>query len=455
MRDLSLLRSSTLVRAITFSLALAAPAVAHANGRFPDAQQLVVHPNDPNQIAVQVTYGFIRTRDGGQTWHWTCEQAASYGGVLDPPIALVESDAMIAGVFDGLVVTSPDGCDVGLYGGELTDRFTVDVSTIKGDPSRAIALSSDGIGSNGFDTRVWKTTDSALTWTQLGIALPNDFLAFTLDAAPDDENLLYVSGFRVVASNDYVGSLAVSADGGQTWEVKPIQGSDNDSGPYIAAIDPNDSQTLYVRLASLAGVLLVTHDAGNTWQPIFTGEGALLGFALSPDGSEIRVGGDIDGIWKASTTDLSFEKINDMGVRCLTWTPDYLYACAREALADFTIGRSTDGGVTFEPIHHLNCLGGPDPACEAGTTIADVCEAPWGMTKQLIQTETCEDGSGGAGGSGQGGAGGAATDGGDADGDDGCSCRAGAGTSNAASAIALVAIALGAGRLLRARRRRL
>ena len=60
---------------------------------------------------------------------------------------------------------------------------------------------------------------------------------------------------------------------------------------------------------------------------------------------------------------------------------------------------SDDGGITFEALHHLNCLEGPDPACAEGTTIAEICPGPWGATKQTLQTDTCEDGgTGGAGG---------------------------------------------------------
>lgn len=409
---------------------LAVPAIALANGRFPDAEQLVVDPNDPNHIAVQVTYGFIHTKNGGTTWHWTCEDAASYGGILDPPIAIVDSGAIIAGVFDGLIVSSPDLCTYELEGGELESRFFLDVSTIKGDPTHAIALSSDGIGSEGFDTRVWKSTDTALTWTQLGIQLPNEFIGFTLDAAPSDEDLLYVSGFNVSGDNQYTGALKRSPDGGMTWEDFPIPGSANESGPYIAAIDPNDPQIVYVRLDSLAGKLLVTRDGGETWETVFEAEGKLKGFALSPDGTEVRIGGDVDGLWKANTDDLAFEKMSDISVRCLTWTEDALYMCTREATSLFTIGKSLDAGESFEPIHHLNCLDGPNPECAAGTTIAQTCEAPWGAQKQVLRTDTC---NGGTGGGGEGGSGGGAEGGGSSDGGsgDGCSSCATSSTSGA------------------------
>lgn len=401
------------------TLVTSTSSVAFANGRFPDAQQLVVNPTDPGDIAVQTTYGFIHTRDSGASWHWTCEEAAFYGGILDPPIALFGDGTLIAGVFDGLVVSTPDKCDYRLVEGELFDKYVVDVSVIKGATDRAIVIHSNGIGGSMFQTRVFGSTDSGATWSQRGADLPSNFLGLTLDAAPSDEDTLYVSGFEVLDSSNYEGRLLVSTDGGETWAVKPIPGSLNDSGPYLAAVDPNDPAIAYVRLASAAGKLLVTKDAGDTWETVFEGKGKMLGFALSPDGSAIRVGGDEDGIWGASTTDYAFTAINDVGVRCLTWTEDALFACGREASAEFTIAKSTDGGVTFEPIHHLSCLEGPDEACGADSSIQTACPGPWAAQKQILEADACSPE--GTGGSGAASSASSSGGGGDSSGD-GCSC---------------------------------
>lgn len=397
---------------------LALASSAQANGRFPSAEQLVVDPGDPNHIAVQVTYGFIHTRDAGSTWTWTCEDAAEYGGELDPPIALLDGGVMIAGVFDGLIVASPDGCHLGFASG-LEDRFFVDVSASKVDPRRAIAISSNGLGMNKFDTRLWASGDAAATWAQQGTSLPDDFLALTADLAPSNEQRVYVSGFEILSSTNYVGSLARSSDGGQTWEIVPIPGSANASGPYLAAVDPSNPDRIYLRLDSELGTLLVSDDAGDTWDTVFTASGRLLGFALSPDGSQVRVGSETDGIHAASTADLAFAQINAIETRCLTWHKDVLYVCAKEAFAGFTIGKSTDGGSSFEPIHHLQCLGGPDPSCSADTTLAQKCIGRWAAQEQILQTDKC-DAAGGGGGGGAGG-------GGSGDESDGCGCRAAGG----------------------------
>ncbi len=417
---------------------------AHANGRFPSAEQLVVDPGDPNHITVQVTYGFIHTRDAGRTWTWTCEDAAFYGGELDPPIALLDGGVLIAGVFDGLVVASPDSCNLGFAPG-LENRFFVDVSASKVDPRRAIAISSNGLGMNTFDTRLWASGDAAASWAQAGTSLPDDFLALTADVAPSNEQRVYVSGFQILSSTNYVGSLARSSDGGQTWEIVPIPGSANNSGPYLAAVDPTNADRIYLRLDSELGTLLVSDDAGDTWDTVYTASSRLLGFALSPDGAQVRVGSETDGIHAASTTDLAFSQINTLGTRCLTWHKDVLYACAKEAFAGFTIGKSLDGGQTFEAIHHLQCLGGVDPKCpEETTTVGQKCTGKWAAQEQILQTDTCPIPSQGGGGAGGGGSG---------DESDGCGCRA-AGDDGGDDTAVYILLVAGAAMLLRHRARR-
>lgn len=376
--------------------------VALANGRFPASGQLVVDPRDPTHIAVETTYGVIQTRDAGKDWTYICEDALQYGGNLDPPIGICADGTLIAGVFDGLSVSTADACSFAYATNGLEQRYVVDVAVQKDDPTRAIAVSSNGLSGNVFDTRLFQTSDSAKTWSQAGVSLPSDFLALTSDVAPSDPNRVYLSGFKIVTSTSYVGSLARSSDRGATWEVVAIPGSDNASGPYVAAVDPNDAATIYVRLAGDVGKLLVSHDAGTTWTTAYTAKGKLLAFALSPDGKTVLVGGDSDGVLRASTSDLAFTQLNQLEARCLTWAGDVVYACGREAQPgfSFTVGVSHDQGATFEPLYHLSCLEGPSPTCPASSDVATKCPGPWAIVSQTIQADTCMSSSStGTGGS--------------------------------------------------------
>jgi photosystem II stability/assembly factor-like uncharacterized protein len=393
MRLAALALSSTLVASALV------PSVAFANGRFPQAQQLVVDPSDPNHITVQTTYGFIDTANHGKDWRWICEAAVGYGGTLDPPIAILGDSTLIAGVFDGLAVSSDKGCTFAKAQATGTStcqstlsgfagRFVVDVARQASDPTHAIAISSNGCGMDLFDTRLWSTTDNAKTWTQSGMPLPQSFLALTADSAPTTPSTVYVSGFRVVSATDYRGALATTTDGGATWNVVDIPNSVNTSAPYIAAIDPNDAKTIYVRLASDQGQLLVTHDAGATYTMVLQAKGLLLGFALSPDGKTVVTGGETDGVLSASTSDFKFTQVSAIQNRCLTWSGSSIFACAKEAIDGFSIGVSTDGGHTWTPLHHLSCLEGP-VGCSATSDVSTQCPGPWEVTQQSIQTNMC------------------------------------------------------------------
>ena len=375
---------------------LLAAAPAEANGRFPAAGQIVVDPGDPSHLLVRATYGFLTTRDGGANWDWICEQSVGYSGTLDPPVAITADGSVLAGVFDGLSVTHGDSCGWAFVGGELEKKYFVDVSTERETPAASVAFSSNGLGNNEFLTRLWESPDNAVTWTQAGVDLPADFLGLTVDVAPSDPARVYASGLAAIGAGMYVGALQRSMDRGQTWESFTVPGSDASTGPYLAAIDPVVPERVYLRLDGEPGKLLVSEDGGETWDEAFVGQGRLKGFALSPDGATVLVGGDKDGVWRASSATLTFEKVSEVAVDCLAWAGANVYACASEFKEGFTIGLSTDEGATFEPIHHLPCLRGP-LACDPASSVGTECPSQWPVIAATLDQASCY-GAGGAGG---------------------------------------------------------
>jgi MYXO-CTERM domain-containing protein len=158
--------------------------------------------------------------------------------------------------------------------------------------------------------------------------------------------------------------------------------------------------------------------------------GILKGFALSPDGKTILVGGETDGVWRGASDMMQFEKVSSVGIQCLTWSQAAVYACGSELKDKFTVGRSTNQGETFEPLMHLSCVRGP-LACSADTEVGKECPAVWPATAEILDQPSCFNGTGGDGGAG--GAPDAGGNGGGGSGDDsgGCGCRA-APTSGAA-----------------------
>jgi hypothetical protein len=63
---------------------LAASSLHHAgptqaNGRYPQAMQVIQDPLDGNRLWLRATYGLITSVDKGRTWHWILREPGPSG----------------------------------------------------------------------------------------------------------------------------------------------------------------------------------------------------------------------------------------------------------------------------------------------------------------------------------------------------------------------------------------
>ncbi|NUP11722.1 MAG: exo-alpha-sialidase [Polyangiaceae bacterium] len=432
---------------------------AHANGAFPSSGQVLVDPTDPSTIWVRTSYGFAKSSDAGATFHLICEEAIGYSSGYHPHAALSHTGAIFMGLSDGLAIGRGDTCAFD-RAPDLEGNFVVDVSM--GLDGRAIALA---IPPNGERPRVYASTDDLATWSQLGDVLPDKVVPLTLDAAPSDPNVIYVSAYA--EGDKPLGLVITSTDGGQTWTSAIVPNSDAKVSPFIGGIDPLAPERLFVRINSVPGRLLLSEDYGATFEVVASlANGRLHAFRLSDDGAYALYGGNFDGLHELDTTTFATEPRAAIAARCVTFADGRIFACGEEATDGFTAGVSEDGAATFTPLLENRCIEGILP-CASGAPVHDLCEPGWPMIKELIgATGDCDASGGGSqggapatGGQSQGGApaatGGASNAGGGgaggsggapADGDGGgcaCTLAPGAPTSEWSSAIAaLAAIAL-------------
>ncbi|WP_438018032.1 MYXO-CTERM sorting domain-containing protein [Sorangium sp. So ce315] len=452
--------------ALLLAAALAAlPSPAAANGVFPSADQIVFDPADPARAVARMTYGVLTTRDGGASWRWICEGAVGYDDAAGraPPIAAAAGGRVLAALDDGLAVGAEGGC-AWAGAAELAGQVVVDVSVRQGDPSHVVAIAA------GDRPTLWASRDGGARWASVGAPLPAGFLARTVDIAPSDPRRVYVSGLAS-GGGPVKGVIARSLDGGETWETAAVPGSTTAREPYIAGVDPRDADVLYVRIASAPGRLFASTDGGATFAPVFETQGFVRAFAISPDGAAVAVGSDVDGVFRAPSSTLVFERVSGVAPRCFTWTETGLYACASEFLDGFTIGRSLDGGATFEPLLRQACIRGP-LECAASTRVGARCATDWPRIALMTGHKECAPdagspdagaseasgtggataGSGGGAGAGAGGAPGVPGGGAAPGADGGCGCRA-AGGAGAGWAGVMTAAALAAMAAARRRRR--
>jgi MYXO-CTERM domain-containing protein len=374
------------------ALAFAVPSLANANGRFPRAERLVEDPRDANHLILAATYGLVTTADRGRSAYYVCE--ASFSGqdlyVGDPIVDLGSDGALIVDIQSG-IHTSTDGTCTwsSAFGGPGVYVADFTVGKNQG-PTLAIASATED-GSVGV--HIAESSDGGRSFHLIGTTLPIG-VAFTIDVAPSDANLVYVSAL----SKANVPMLAMSTDRGATWTTAKITTGPNEL-PYIAAIDPVDPRKIFVRTSSSdneSGVptsndaLFVTTDGGASWREVFRASAEMLGFALSPDGSEVLIGyGDpmdadvlvdptVLGIYRATTSDFAFARLSTASNTCLAWTQTGLYACASHLETGYAVAfapapaNATAGVAGLAPLIRLSDVEGP-ACCAQG----DVCATAW------------------------------------------------------------------------------
>jgi hypothetical protein len=388
-----------LLAAAAGALVLWAAPAAVANGRFPASNQLVLSPSDPNFVVLRTTFGILLSHDGGVTWHWLCEDVLgiSSSSSQDPLMGVTATERIVAGpgLSNGLVLSQDSGCSWSAAGGPLAGQLVIDLVVRPDAPDVVLVLTSTygpeaGVdGSPGYTQQIYRSTDDAANWSALGTPIDPSALATTIDVAAADPHRIYVSAIRS-ANTARSASLLVSADDGASWTERPVQLDPNlESAIYIAGVDPASPDRVYIRTAGATSRLLVTSDAGQTFQSPLSLSGSMLGFALSPDGSKVYAGNVKQGLFVAARESLSFQNVSPIRVQCLATQGSDLWACSDEP-SGFIAGVSRDDGATFAAKLHLSAP--PTIECAAQAGAAAQCS---GAPRQaLCRVLVCDTDSG-------------------------------------------------------------
>jgi hypothetical protein len=333
--------------ALALFIALQFPDVAHA-GPVEQLVQLVMHPTDPNVMAVRYMNGgdgaFVTT-DGGKNWKLLCDAAlfdplGTHGG----PLVITGGGTMIMGVFTGMWHDDGHACgwsNEPQYNGQWVADFAVDPI----DPSITYAVTSTGGDKlNGILRR-----DASGVWSDLGTK--EDLLVTDLHVVPHGGNRrFYVGAVKGqitppdggTPTPNYV--IRVSDDNGASWTEHEY--GTTDGAFHVQAIDPTNPDRLVISIEraedaggppnSTADSVLVSSDQGATFQE-YLSVTEIGGVAFAPDG-RVWIGdvGASDptqprGLWFAPSLDIPATKLSmsDYPVQCLGYqkATDTLYAC--------------------------------------------------------------------------------------------------------------------------------
>lgn len=351
---------------------------AGANGRFPTAQDVVVGPGARSDVIVlRTTFGLVVSRDAGATFHWMCEaqiyRPLFLTGEVDPSIAVAADGSVVFGFPQGINV-SPDGCRISRDVASQ-DHYVADLTT---DPSgeRLFAIESDP----GMANHVLRADARGLRFERLGAGVAG--VTFTnLDVAASRPGRLYASGFdaatrapRIFRSDD---------DGATLVPLSPDLGPADDA--WLSGVDPTDPDVLYVRsyMGGTNTALLRSADGGAHFTRVASTRGSMLGFALSDDGRTVWIGSREGGLLRSDDRGLSFAPVSDLPTLCLRQHAGVLWACTDWTLRPYALGRSRDGGRTFERVLAWEDIRGAF-TCDPSLMGPKVCGWQWpGVQDQL------------------------------------------------------------------------
>jgi hypothetical protein len=273
------MRTAALALALGAPLAFTAP-VAHANGRYPSARNLVVGPgSSANVLALQTTFGVVISANGGRTWRWICEDALGFTGTWDPTLAIARDGTLVVALPDSLSIGSAPYCTFNRPA-SAPGVQVVDLTTDPGSDHVAAAIAPFDSSPNGLAL----SDDGGRSW-RAGWSL-RDFFIETVDYAPGMPRRMYASGFMRGA----VPVLFRSDDGGTTF----TETTRNFFGGYnawIAGVDATRPDVLYVRsdLSTGPTMLLRSDDGGRTFREVVRTDSAMTGAAFAPDGRTLWV----------------------------------------------------------------------------------------------------------------------------------------------------------------------
>jgi hypothetical protein len=380
-------------------LAAAGETAAHPNGRFPATTNVHFEPGKTENIYLAVTFGLLKSTDGGKTFRWVCETAIGYGGVFDPDYAVSPEGNIYANTFEGVRVSRNGGCVWEQVVGLDPELF---VSEVEVGPDGRVWVTS----SNGGKPNDVYVSDDGTEFRSSDLPNPIGWWS-SLRTTADNPMRIYVTGFvNENEAGEKEALLRRSDDGGKTWLPIEMTGPGFDFGQEssfrLLAVSPTNADVVFAHVPGIidpvGDALYRSEDAGVTWERVFDFRNLITSFHIRPDGETVIAAsteacpGDPDPMAKgcvqisreAGAAGSWAAAAQQPRLACIGERSDgLLFGCAANFAPDnFALGSSKDGE-SWDKVFRFADLVGP-LECDSGTEQAQCTVSSWPAVCEML-----------------------------------------------------------------------
>lgn len=368
-----------------------AAGAAHANGAFPDEFSIHFPAGAPHRIYVGANFGLLVSEDDGATWRYSCEPWVTEGSSAALTQNNVDFYQLTAGgavIAQSLEVTRSEdaACTWPVSGGVITGKVVTDLFPDPNDPTLVLAVVVNAGGSY-----VVASHDGGKTFVDPAIYQTPSALVTGLELARSQPGVVYATS---VTFSGGASTLARSDDYGAHWTPWPIA-VPGGSEPLIMAIDPEDADTVYLRVVGgLTDSVVITHNGGQSFETALTITGQFSSFLRATDGT-LYVGSVAGQLYVRPPGAANFTNHAAPHFRCLGQRlgTTRIFACGDMGLDGFSVGYSDNGGQSFQRMMNFTDLLGP-LTCPS---VQSNCAAHWERIQGVLGIAPPPDGGTGGG----------------------------------------------------------